>query len=171
VHEELELGLLELARAEVKLRGLISLRNALPICAIPNGIFWRAASRTRLKSLNSDWQVSGRRYATAAASSDAPTKVLSIRLNERGSVQSCSDVPSRAGQAPASSSWSARKRFLQARQSTIGSLKWATWPLASQVRGCATIALSTPSTSSRPRTVRCHQKALRLFLSSTPSGP
>ena len=45
----------------VKLRGLISLRNALPICAIPNGIFWRAASRTRLKSLKIGWQVSARR--------------------------------------------------------------------------------------------------------------
>ena len=45
----------------VKLRGLISLRKALPICAMPKGIFWRATSRTRLKSLKIGWQVSGRR--------------------------------------------------------------------------------------------------------------
>ena len=45
----------------MKLRGLISLRKALPIWAMPKGIGWRETSRTRLKSLKIDWQVSGRR--------------------------------------------------------------------------------------------------------------
>ncbi len=97
--------------------------------------------------------------------------MLNIRLKLRGSVKSCSELPWRALHGPASSSWSARKRFLQARQSTMGSLKCSTWPDASQVRGWAMIALSMPSTSGRSRTTRRHQRERRLLLSSVPSGP
>ena len=39
-----------------------------------------------------------------AASSDAPIRVESIRLKRRGSVKSCSELPWRDGQGPASSS-------------------------------------------------------------------
>ena len=66
---------------------------------------------------------------------------------------------------------SARKRSLQLRQSTIGSLKPPTWPDASQTRGFMTIAASSPTMSSRRWTMARHQAALTLFLSSTPSGP
>ena len=45
----------------VKLRGLISLRNALPICAMPNGIFWRATLRTFWNCAKMTCAVSGRR--------------------------------------------------------------------------------------------------------------
>ena len=38
----------------MKLRGVISLRNALPICAIPNGGRMRADCITRLKSRKID---------------------------------------------------------------------------------------------------------------------
>ena len=44
---------------------------------------------------------------------------------------------------------SARKRFLQLLQSTSGSVKPATCPLASHTRGCMRIAASSPSMSSR----------------------
>jgi hypothetical protein len=46
---------------KVKLRGLISFRKALPIWAMPKGIFWRATSRTRFMSVKIDWQVSARK--------------------------------------------------------------------------------------------------------------
>ena len=46
---------------KVKLRGLISLRKALPIWAMPKGSFWRVATRTLLKSTKIGWQVSARR--------------------------------------------------------------------------------------------------------------
>ncbi len=66
-------------------------------------------------------------------------KVSNIRLNWRGSVrsQSVCSPGCTEGFRPhsASSSLSARKRSLQVRQSTIGSVKPSTWPEASQVRG------------------------------------
>src|SRR6266404_1942636 len=46
---------------KVKLRGLISLRNALPIWQTPNGTFWRETSRTFLNCAKMAWAVSGRR--------------------------------------------------------------------------------------------------------------
>ena len=66
---------------------------------------------------------------------------------------------------------SSRKRSLQLRQSTIGSLNPATWPDASHTRGFMMIAASIPTTSSRSVTMCRHQAALMLFFSSTPSGP
>jgi hypothetical protein len=101
--------------------------------------------------------------------------VLNIRLNCRGSVSwhsVCS--PGRLlgfrGHC-ASAILSARKRALQALQSTSGSENPLTWPDASHTLGCIRIAASSPSTSSRSRTIAFHQRALTLFLSSTPSGP
>ena len=46
---------------KTKLPGLISLRNDLPIWAIPNGIFLRELSRTFLKLTYEPWAVSGRK--------------------------------------------------------------------------------------------------------------
>ena len=46
-----------------------------------------------------------------------------------------------------------------------------TCPLASHTRGCIRIAASSPSMSSRMRTIAFHQRSFRFFLSSTPSGP
>ena len=40
--------------------------------------------------------------------------------------------------------WSARKRFLVSRQSTIGSAKVVAWPLASQIFGCMMMVASRP---------------------------
>ncbi len=95
-----------------------------------------------------------------------------MRLNWRASVS----VPRfpQLGQAiseggPLRSS--ARKRSLQLRQSTIGSLKPATCPETSHTRGFMMIAASSPTMSSRSWTISRHQAALTLFLSSTPSGP
>ena len=45
----------------MKLRGVISLRNDLPICAMPKGNFTRPVSTTFLKSTNMPCAVSGRR--------------------------------------------------------------------------------------------------------------
>ena len=44
-----------------KLPGVISLRNDLPIWAMPNGGRLREVSRTFLKLVNMPWAVSGRR--------------------------------------------------------------------------------------------------------------
>ena len=45
----------------MKFPGVISLRNALPICAIPNGGLRRASWATFLKLTKIPWAVSGRR--------------------------------------------------------------------------------------------------------------
>ena len=46
---------------KMKLPGVISLRNDLPICAIPNGSFLRAVAWIRAKFTNMPCAVSGRR--------------------------------------------------------------------------------------------------------------
>ncbi len=46
---------------KTKLPGVISLRNDLPIWAMPNGGFLREVSSTFLKFTNMPWAVSGRR--------------------------------------------------------------------------------------------------------------
>ncbi len=53
----------------MKLPGVISLRNALPICAIPNGGLRRAIWATFLKLTKMPCAVSGRRYASWPVSS------------------------------------------------------------------------------------------------------
>ncbi len=96
----------------MKLPGVISLRNALPICAIPNGGLRRAIWATFLKLTKMPCAVSGRRYASWPVSSTGPIRVENMRLNWRGSVRShCSVSPGRLlGLWPhcAWSIWSAR---------------------------------------------------------------
>src|SRR5687768_243729 len=106
-----------------KLPGVISLRNDLPIWAMPNGGFLREVSITFLKLTNMPCAVSGRRYATDALSSTGPTFVLNMRLKLRASVS----VPllPQLGQVSSDFRWSARKRSLQLRQSTNGSVNVA----------------------------------------------
>src|SRR6185295_10110498 len=69
-----------------KLPGVISLRNDLPIWAIPNGGFLRLVVNTFMKFTNMPCAVSGRRYTSAAESSTGPAWVLNIKLNCRASV-------------------------------------------------------------------------------------
>ena len=57
--QELHLHLLELARPERKLPGVISLRKLLPICATPNGGFTRIDEMTFLKLTKMPCAVSG----------------------------------------------------------------------------------------------------------------
>jgi hypothetical protein len=57
---------------KVKFPGVISLRNALPICAIPNGTRWRGAVCTLRKFTKIPCAVSGRRYTVDASSSTGP---------------------------------------------------------------------------------------------------
>ena len=45
----------------MKFPGVISFRNAFPICAMPNGGLRRAIWATFLKLTNIPWAVSGRR--------------------------------------------------------------------------------------------------------------
>ena len=71
----------------VKLRGVTSLRNAFPICAMPNGTRTRVLLMTLSKLAKMPCAVSGRKYAALAGSSIAPTLVLNIKLNWRGSVR------------------------------------------------------------------------------------
>src|SRR6476646_8413332 len=70
-----------------KLPGVISLRNDLPICAMPNGGFLREVVCTFLKLTKMPCAVSGRRYAIDASSSTGPTCVLNIQLNWRAGVK------------------------------------------------------------------------------------
>ena len=70
----------------MKFPGVISLRNARPICAIPNGTFLRLTCWTVTKSTNIACAVSGRRYAVCSASSIGPMFVLNIRWKLRGWV-------------------------------------------------------------------------------------
>ena len=53
--------------------GVISLRNDLPICAMPTGSRLRVVVSTLSKLTNIPCAVSGRRYATEASSSTGPT--------------------------------------------------------------------------------------------------
>src|SRR5258706_5147050 len=104
---------------KMKLPGVISLRNDLPICAMPNGGFLRDVICTFLKLTKMPCAVSGRRYATDVSSSTGPTNVLNIKLKLRASVKL--SLAPQLGHAPDSSTWSARKRSWQLRQST----KWS----------------------------------------------
>ncbi len=70
----------------VKLRGVISLRKLLPIWAIPNGTRTRVLSSTFLKLTKMPCAVSGRKKVTSSSPPSAPSVVLNIRLNSRGSV-------------------------------------------------------------------------------------
>ncbi len=151
---------------------MISLRNDLPTCAMPNGGLRRASCSTFLKLMKMPCAVSGRRYAVELASSSAPTCVWNMRLNWRASVRSQSGVsPGRLlGFRPhcASSSLSARNRSLQVRQSTSGSVKPATWPEASQTAGLRMIAESRATMSSRSCTIAWNQSWRMLFFARTP---
>ena len=71
---------------KIQFCGVISLRNDLPTWAMPNGGFLRVVCSTLAKLTNIPCAVSGRRYATAPASSTGPAWVLNIRLNWRASV-------------------------------------------------------------------------------------
>src|SRR5262249_32640691 len=73
---------------KVKLPGVISLRNDLPVWAIPKGSLRCVESITLRKLTKMPWAVSGLKKTTDEESSMAPTLVLSIRLNARGSVSS-----------------------------------------------------------------------------------
>lgn len=59
--EPLVLHLLELDGAEDEVAGVISLRNALPTCAMPKGTLARVVRCTLRKLTNSPCAVSGRR--------------------------------------------------------------------------------------------------------------
>ena len=72
----------------MKLPGVISLRNDLPTCAMPNGGLRRASWSTFLKLMKMPCAVSGRRYASEPSPSSAPTCVWNMRLNCRASVRS-----------------------------------------------------------------------------------
>jgi hypothetical protein len=101
-----------------------------------------------------------------------------MRLNCRASVSGPSHSGQRrtAGSLPRSARsaarWSSRQRRLHFPvQSTSGSLKPATCPLATQTWGFMMIEVSIGSMSSRSSTMLRHQR-LRMFRRSrVPSGP
>ena len=68
--------------------------------------------------------------------------------------------------------WSARISLRQLPlHMLIGSEKVSRWPEAFQMAGCMMMEASSPSTSSRSRTMNRHQRSLMLRFSSQPSGP
>src|SRR6266571_9193912 len=119
----------------------LSLHDALPIWAIPKGIFLRLTDWTIGKSTKMPWAVSGRSHTTADSSSTGPMKVLNIRLKLRGSVNGplpqFGQVSSpRSGGRPrlawnASIRWSSRNRWWQLVHSISGSVKDSRCPDAS----------------------------------------
>ena len=112
------------------------------------------------------WAVSGRRNARPLSSSTGPMYVRSMPLNCLGSVnwpltpqfgQLMSSRPP-AGTWPcfcsyASMRWSARNRLWQLRHSVSGSVKVATWPLASHTSRARITLESSPTMSSRSWTM------------------
>ena len=90
---------------KMKLPGVISLRNDLPTCAIPNGGFFRANCRTFLKLRKIPWAVSGRRKTREPSSATGPMWVSNIRLNMRGSDSS----PPHSGQRSSPSGCASRR--------------------------------------------------------------
>ena len=149
--------------------GVISLRNDLPIWAMPNGGRLRVVCSTFAKFMNMPCAVSGRRYTSAPLPSTGPAWVLNIRLKARASVKL--PTASQLGQVVGSSSWSSRNRSLQFLQSTSGSVKLAKWPEASNTGGGVRIAASRPTTSWRSCTMERHQASFTLRSSNTPIGP
>ena len=129
----------------MKLPVVISLRNDLPICAMPKGSFMRVAVSTLSKFVKMPWAVSGRSQTWAASSSTGPTYVLNMRLNMRGS----DSLEPSSGHFSGSSSWSARYRLRQLGHSTSGSAKPSACPLATQTCGAWMMAESRPTMSSR----------------------
>ena len=154
---------------KTKLPGVISLRNDLPIWAMPNGGRRRLVRSTFMKFTKAPWAVSGRRNTSAAESATGPAWVENIRLNWRASVKA--PVRPQSGQASGSASLSARCRAPQPRQSTSGSLKFWRWPEASNTAGGDRIDASRPTTSWRSCTIERHHCRLTLPSSSTPRGP
>ncbi len=152
-----------------KLPGVISLRNDLPIWAMPNGGFLRVVWSTFLKFRNMPCAVSGRRYTSWPSPSITPAWVLNIRLNARASV----NVPClpQLGQVFGSSSLSTRNRSLHSLQSTSGSVKLARCPEASHTGGGDRIDASSPTTSWRSCTIDRHHASWTFRSSSTPIGP
>ena len=94
---------------KVKFRGVISLRKLLPTWAMPKGIRTRVLSSTFLKLTKMPWAVSGRRKAASSSPPSAPTIVLNIRLNSRGSVS----VPSVLASGPSTAAKSAAATVVQ----------------------------------------------------------
>ena len=162
----------------MKLPGVISLRNDLPIWAMPNGGFLRLARCTVAKLTNMPCAVSGRNHTTFSSASIGPAWVLNIRLKLRGSPSSCLPqsghwmVPS-ASSAPSCTlrSVSSRWRVWQLAHSTSGSAKFSRWPDASQTSVGPSSACSMPTTSSRSCTMWRHHCFLTFSFSSTPRGP
>src|SRR6266571_5188976 len=112
-----------------KFPGVISLRNARPCCAMPNGTRTRVELMTFLKSTNMPCAVSGRRYTADEESSTGPTCVLNMRLNIRAS----SSGPPHSGHL-SPFTVSARQRFLHRPVHCLsGSTKLVRWPEADHV--------------------------------------
>ena len=129
----------------MKFRGAISFLNALPAWAIPNGSFILAFSWTSLKFVKISWAVSGRRYASVESSSIGPTCVVNIGLNFPFDSTS---FPHLSHFAVASSCSSTLNLFLHFLQMTATSVKFSTWPDASQTFGFVIIEPSIPVMSS-----------------------
>ena len=109
---------------KMKLPGVISLRNALPIWAMPNGGLRRANWSTFLKFTKMPCAVSGRRKMRAASSRTGPMNVSNIRLNWRASPSSPPHSGQRSSPLSPGSRWSARHRLLHLpMHCTSGSVK------------------------------------------------
>ena len=155
---------------KMKLPGVISLRNDLPTCAIPNGGFLRANCRTFLKLRKIPWAVSGRRKTREPSSATGPMWVSNMRLNMRGSDSS----PPHSGQRSVALGLRLAQVILapaplalaEALDQRVGeALEVAE---ASHVFGCSRIAESRATMSSRSWSIERHHSFFTLFFSSTP---
>ena len=87
---------------KMKLPGVISLRNALPTCAIPNGGFLRANCITFLKFTKMPWAVSGRRKTVGALVLDGAHVGLEhqVEVARLGEVAAALGAPDRRRVGP-----------------------------------------------------------------------
>ena len=171
--EELHLHLLELAQAEEEVAG----RDLVPerLAADLRDAERRLAARELGDVLEVDEdplrglgaEVRGRAAVLERADLRLEHEVELARLGEVA-VGRLAGALARLRPQLASSSWSARKRSLHVRQSTIGSVKPATWPDASQTRGLRMIAESRATMSSRSCTIERSQSERMLFFVRTP---
>ena len=169
---------------KMKLPGVISLRNDLPIWPMPNGSFLRlvvehvlVVDEDALRGLRAQVVQAGLVLDRAEVGVEHAVELLG--LGELALVAAVRAVDVGQAARPGLAvlllvrliRWSARNRLWQDWHSVSGSVNVATWPLASQTSRARITEESRPTTSSRSWTMYRHHWRLTLFFSSTPSGP
>ena len=157
---------------KMKLPGVISLRNALPIWAIPNGGFLRANWSTFLKLTKIPWAVSGRRIDLRRVLADRAHEGLEhqVELARLGEVALGVLAGMHGGLSPAFGVLELVRPEAKLAGAAIDHRVGEALQVARGLpgAGCMRIAASRATMSSRSCTTARHHSALTLFLSRTP---